>query len=258
MVAITEKAEWVEQIRQIEANDPVQGGENGIDNIPHQQLANRTAYLKNRLDNFQIPADNSGLIEQLTQRIEQLENANRQIKGFQIPIGGLFETTVNYQNGGEVATAMGYGRWELYGKGRVTVGLTTTAENISKNIEEHSVKDGADNSAVFTIGETFGEFYHQLTIDEMPSHNHAQSDLFNKFTAIAEDYQNSTYYRLMDNTDGATIKDADRGSQQKDESVVNNITQEAWNLATIKTQGNNQSHNNIQPSIVVGRWKRVA
>ena len=122
-----------------------------------------SGYLKNRLDNFQIPADNSGLIEQLTQRIEQLENANRQIKGFQIPIGGLFETTVNYQNGGEVATAMGYGRWELYGKGRVTVGLTTTAKNISKNIEEHSVKDGADNSAVFTIGETFGEFYHQLT-----------------------------------------------------------------------------------------------
>lgn len=34
MVTITERAEWVEQIRQIEANDPVQGGENGIDNIP--------------------------------------------------------------------------------------------------------------------------------------------------------------------------------------------------------------------------------
>ena len=45
MVAITEQAVWVEQIRQIEVNDPVQGGENGIDNIPHQQLANRTAYL---------------------------------------------------------------------------------------------------------------------------------------------------------------------------------------------------------------------
>ncbi len=52
MVAITERAEWAEQIRQIEANDPVQGGENGIDNIPHQQLANRTAYLKKQFDDL--------------------------------------------------------------------------------------------------------------------------------------------------------------------------------------------------------------
>lgn len=233
MVTITERAEWVEQIRQIEANDPVQGGENGIDNIPHQQLANRTAYLKNRLDNFQIPADNSGLIEQLSQRIEQLENANLQIKGFQIPIGGLFETTINYQNGDEVTTAMGYGRWELYGKGRVTVGLTTTFTNIPKNAEEHSVKDDVDNLAVFTIGETFGEFLHQLTVDEMPSHNHTKKD-----------YNTESYNKEGYNGDKMFYGNPGTGEFQ----------------GTFQTDytGKNQSHNNIQPSIVVGRWKRIA
>ena len=46
MANVNEQAVWVENINLIAEDDPVQGGENGIDNIPHQQLANRTVYLK--------------------------------------------------------------------------------------------------------------------------------------------------------------------------------------------------------------------
>jgi hypothetical protein len=50
MADLQETAQWEAGIYQIEESDPVQGGPNGIDNLPHKQLANRTAYLKQEQD----------------------------------------------------------------------------------------------------------------------------------------------------------------------------------------------------------------
>lgn len=50
MAAIKEESSWPEEIYLIELTDPVVGGEDGIDNRPHQQLAARTRYLKARLE----------------------------------------------------------------------------------------------------------------------------------------------------------------------------------------------------------------
>lgn len=50
MANIIETNEWTGTIYSIDINDPVIGGENGIDNIPHIQLANRTIYLKARME----------------------------------------------------------------------------------------------------------------------------------------------------------------------------------------------------------------
>ncbi|NPE59297.1 hypothetical protein HLB27_06410 [Dickeya dadantii] len=46
MAELTEKNEWVDGIYQIETSDPVMGGPGGISNRQANQLANRTAYLK--------------------------------------------------------------------------------------------------------------------------------------------------------------------------------------------------------------------
>lgn len=46
---ITESAEWVEGIYLLQEDDPVQGGEDGVDNLQAKQLANRTQYLKAEL-----------------------------------------------------------------------------------------------------------------------------------------------------------------------------------------------------------------
>lgn len=43
-------AEWVDGIYQWEANDYIIGGRNGVDNLPTQGLANRTEYLKAKLE----------------------------------------------------------------------------------------------------------------------------------------------------------------------------------------------------------------
>lgn len=50
MAALTEVSQWEDEIYRIEENDPVQGGESGVDNRPHKLLANRTQFLKQKLD----------------------------------------------------------------------------------------------------------------------------------------------------------------------------------------------------------------
>jgi hypothetical protein len=50
MATLPETAKWEDGIYQLEATDPVQGGQDGIDNLQGKQLANRTAYLKQQVD----------------------------------------------------------------------------------------------------------------------------------------------------------------------------------------------------------------
>lgn len=49
---IEEKNIWEENIYEIQEEDYVHGGKNGYDNIPHEQLANRSMFLKETCDNL--------------------------------------------------------------------------------------------------------------------------------------------------------------------------------------------------------------
>lgn len=50
MAYLKEEAKWDEGIYQFEIDDPLQGGENGIDNVQGKALANRTQWLKKKLE----------------------------------------------------------------------------------------------------------------------------------------------------------------------------------------------------------------
>lgn len=52
MAFLNETDRYEPGIRQFEITDPLQGGENGVDNIPTRQLANRTRFLKNMAFDF--------------------------------------------------------------------------------------------------------------------------------------------------------------------------------------------------------------
>ena len=47
MADLVEIEQWDNGVYQLETTDPVQGGEDGVDNTPHKALANRTLFLKN-------------------------------------------------------------------------------------------------------------------------------------------------------------------------------------------------------------------
>jgi len=52
MAKLIEIDEFTEEVYQLEVTDFVEGGENGVDNKPHKALANRTRWLKSRIDAF--------------------------------------------------------------------------------------------------------------------------------------------------------------------------------------------------------------
>lgn len=218
MANITAQSAW-DEVYIIAEDDPVQGGKGGIDNLPHQQLANRTAFLKEKIDKVtgNIPAGEDVSLATVLQRLKDLENKPApNIRQFMIPVGGLFETAKLYFNGNELTTDMGYGTWERYGQGRITLGMTATPET----------DDIGGVGAFNQIGEKFGEYDHILTVDEMPNHSH-------KVGFVSGD-----------------IDDGGHPATGSDSSAMPNLTTEAV--------GNNQPHNNMPPVIVVGRWLRTA
>ena len=216
MAVVTEKPVWEGSIRLIDPNDPVQGGAGGVDNVPHEQLANRTAYLKQEIEGIKGEPTEEVTLESLLKRIKELEEAPA-ITVPVLPIGATFETTLVYTSGQEVAAAIGYGEWQPFAEGRVTVGVS-------------SKTDDPDWTKV--IGTEEGEYEHQLTVPEMPSHDHRKDD----------------YDRASETADrtGPTMHYGEGG-----------VGGFQGVYATGKA-GGNQPHNNVQPSVVVGKWVRIA
>ena len=77
MAVVKDVATWVEEIYLIDPNDPVQGGEGGIDNLPHQQLANRTKYLKDQIEGLTIPSDLSDELTKEARLRKETEGSGR-------------------------------------------------------------------------------------------------------------------------------------------------------------------------------------
>lgn len=110
------------------------------------------------------------------------------------------------------------GTWVQDTKGLVTVG---------------AIEDGGDSPAYgnlkISLNGYYGEDEHTLSIDEMPSHNHEIS---------AE---------VWANTQGAFMN-----------RYSNNTGNYCGSTETTKYTGSNLPHNNVQPSIGVRRWHRIA
>lgn len=87
----------------------------------------------------------------------------------------------------------------------------------------------------------YGEYKHKLSVSEMPSHRHGTNDGWDGYSAI--DYRigkSIKFTTLMTNKNISTDS-----IYQNDSTVTNSV-------------GGSQSHNNIQPSLVVYFWKRIA
>ena len=97
MANLKEEAKWEEGIYQYELDDPLQGGEDGIDNVQGRQLANRTLYLKEGLEKHssaenphKITAEQLGVYtaQQIDERVAAL---NKAIEGNSVPISALVD-----------------------------------------------------------------------------------------------------------------------------------------------------------------------
>lgn len=144
------------------------------------------------------------------------------------PPGSIYSTV----NEGNPKVLIGFGTWVRFAAGRVLVGRELGSANETGGIISGGLTapSGINLSAT---GTTFGSFTHKLTVNEIPSHNHnvKQSGDANNVVGI---------------------------SPGRNLSGTSNGNPVPANADAMDSVGGDQPHNNIQPSIVVNMWHRVA
>ncbi len=102
---------------------------------------------------------------------------------------------------------------------------------------------GYDNSRADynAIGKTGGEEKHELSAEELPEHDHINSNPFNKLSA-----------RAADATTPGTAASIDARSPESEYNIAY-MTNEEWDKATIQSVGENTAHENRPPFIVFAK-----
>lgn len=96
-------------------------------------------------------------------------------------------------------------------------------------IDPDEYREPSNNILEIGGGATKGETAHTLTVDEMPSHNH----------------------RLQ-------MRSAGSGDQEIEDWGAPSVIQTNMGYAYALATGGSQAHNNVQPSIGVYIWRRIA
>ena len=119
-------------------------------------------------------------------------------------------------------TELGYGEWERVAQGLTLVGLS---------------QDGNSPNWTRDVGTKYGEYSHTLSGDEIPKHEHyfpADDDLISSFNLVADQNRQSSY-----------------DAKSSDSAYYKSY------MAKTSPSGGSQSHNNVQPSLVVAIWRRI-
>lgn len=144
------------------------------------------------------------------------------------PVGSIYEST----DSTSPATLFG-GTWEEMEAGLVLVSQGT-----------------AKSGTVFTAGDTGGEEKHTLTTGELPSHNHTG-------TTSSAGAHNHTF-TLGFNTDNPSGKTPAPAGASNYGSYTTSWNGDHTHTFTTNSVGGGASHNNLQPYLIVYRWKRTA
>lgn len=151
MANVIETEEFTTGVYQLEVDDFVEGGENGVDNLPHKHLANRTKWLKAKVEAFVTAlggkvdkVTGKGLSENdftdtLKAKLEGVERATDAEAGAGTDTT-KYITPYQLQNGLPVANDSTYGRVK-----RATDTEVSDGEEATKFITPKHLKDAKDS-----------------------------------------------------------------------------------------------------------------
>lgn len=215
---------WCNTVQEEVAN-VIEGFGGALDKLDNKQLLNiltatfaKNTALQNAVDDY---------IDKFAQQGSRILAVENRIYE-DTKVGDVFVTTTHFDTSAQVAIHKGYGTWEREAEGRSIVGYS------SKTDSPEWTK---------TNGNIFGEYEHQLKIDEMPSHQHSHDNKYKYF--------NARWYKA----NSVSMGDYE---QTNLEWQSQSITEEEFASAEEKVIGANQAHNNVQPSKVYNVWRRIA
>jgi len=184
-------------------------------------------------------------LESLQARIELLED---DVKLFikTHPVGSIYVTVATDEATAEMMNTKYEGStWEAYGEGKTMIGVGTGTDE-KGTTRTFSVEDNSKN---------LGEYEHELSIEEMPNHNHklewttawAGNSFFN------EEYGGAGGYWHEDTYFGIAVTHAMQGT-----GFPYTLPASSVSTATISNTGNGKKHNNVQPYVTVYMYRRTA
>lgn len=175
------------------------------DNSNSIDINSTSGILKKCVENVRTNASSISDVTETSQDSDLI----KQLKLAMNPVGTILTTTNNTN-----PTSYIGGTWERYGQGRALVGVDENDDDFNE------------------ANKTGGEKKHQLTVEELPSHNHAVSRYNPSGTGFDQ-------------------------SQRKLAAAPNNGTG-VVGAAETATSGGDKAHNNLQPYVAVYIWKRTA
>ena len=147
------------------------------------------------------------------------------------PVGNIYQSTVATSP----AELFG-GTWEAMPAGRVLL-----------------AQGQSDWGTTYTAGSTGGEATHQLTVGELPSHNHSA------WTNTAGSHNHTLHGSGgQGHGSGAISASSTQATDQWIISAAMDYSGSHSHSVGIGNTGNSQSHNNMQPYITCYIWKRTA
>ncbi|WP_322066576.1 gp53-like domain-containing protein [Burkholderia ubonensis] len=165
MTDLVESSTWTPGIRQFETSDPVEGGPDGIDNVPLRQLANRTRFLKDVQDaqagglEMKAPLASPAFTGSPQAPVPpQFDNTTKiATTSFVQQAAGNFQTR-KYVNGSAALAISDTGSWiEAGGAGPSTVTLPAPA---TSNLT-FTITNVTSNGAQVTISTPSASIYNQ-------------------------------------------------------------------------------------------------
>lgn len=154
------------------------------------------------VDNVQAAIDGT-----CTKFSNQLISLKKEVISDMYPIGSIYIST-SISTASDLGKTLGVGTWEPYASGKTLVGVGTGTDSNSV-------------SKTFKVNETGGEYTHNLTTSEIPSHSHSIPSLSGNTASTGNGYSlsntcetkttssngdhNHSLYKQVDNYSGLTL-----------------------------------------------------
>ena len=152
----------------------------------------------------------------------------------------------------------------VYPVGSIYMSVNTTNPNTLFGGTWQKLKDRflLGSGDYYSSGSKGGESAHTLTIDEMPSHTHAQySHTHNLYSNDTWGDASVGFYQNSSNNSGiSTVKNGrNAGTKSYYNRTLNDATQLVQDTTAVnQNTGGSLAHNNMPPYLVVNIWKRTA
>ena len=161
------------------------------------------------------------------------------------PVGSYYETS----NTSWTPTSAGwYGTWVEDTQGRITLASGRPTQNNDTSFG--ALTNDQITSWWFNVGTTYGEYQHQLTTNEMPSHTHTISS--------SGGHNHNARFKEQKAPSSGDSWDFARSATQSYDAIKQVTITDGSHTHTPANTGGGAVHNQIPPVVVVKRWHRTA